>query len=269
MIAIALIACWLGWELYVVRTRATVRRELQTGSIVSFTTVEQAKQQLRVGFIPPRSTMRDPSWLRRAMGDEAIETIYVYKNLSSDYQALGRKAQWWFPDAEVTYVEQLMEPCHPGCFPWGTPVETPTGARPIETIEVGDEVTSVRRDGTTEALRVKSIFRTQNCLWAVETESDVLTTTETQPLRLADGTTKAPGELLPGDVIERFVDGRRASTIVRAVKKTSRVADVINLVLGDRQTFVADGFVVRSKPPHAETRGTVINGTQDDQCEGK
>src|SRR5262249_12622495 len=41
----------------------------------------------------------------------------------------------------VTHVIELMmmdnTPCHPGCFPAGTPVATPKGPRPVEAVRVG------------------------------------------------------------------------------------------------------------------------------------
>src|SRR5262249_15855225 len=97
--------------------------------------------------------------------------------------------------------------------------------------------------------KVQSIFITQNRLLKVQTDDGHLFTTETQPLCLADGTTRAAGELQAGDRVFRWQDGKRRMVKVRAVSPANRLEKVFNLVLGDSEMFIAGGFVVRSKPP--------------------
>src|SRR5207244_111911 len=99
------------------------------------------------------------------------------------------------------------EPCHPGCFPAGTLVHTPEGARAIENIRAGDKVTSVAADGSTSVIKVQSVFTTPNRLLNVQTDGGTLLTTPTQPLCLADGGFRAAGELKPGDRMVRWQDG--------------------------------------------------------------
>jgi hypothetical protein len=156
-------------------------------------------------------------------------------------------------DGHVEFVVPMHRfvpaPCHPGCFPAGTLVLTPKGPRAIDTIRAGDGVTVVRPDGTGVAGKVQSVFVTRNRLLKVETEAGDLLTTETQPLVLADGTIRAAGELQAGDRVFRWQDGKRQAVRVRAVHATDRVEQVFNLVLGDSEVFVADGFLARSKPP--------------------
>ncbi|MBI1902117.1 MAG: Hint domain-containing protein [Planctomycetia bacterium] len=105
--------------------------------------------------------------------------------------SLLRRLEKAFPEAE--FHEAYPEPCHPGCFPRGTLVDTPTGPRPIETIVPGDYITVVRPDGETAAARVQSVFVTVNTLWKVDTEDGALVTTQTQPLYLAAGETLQAG----------------------------------------------------------------------------
>lgn len=142
-----------------------------------------------------------------------------------------------------------ISPCHPGCFPAGTPVQTPTGTRPIESLRAGDVITVVRPDGASEPGKVHSVFITQNRLLKVETEDGHLFTTETQPLCLADGTPRGAGELKAGDQILRWQDGKRQVVKVRAVSPTDRLEKVFNLILGDMEIFIAGSFLARSKPP--------------------
>lgn len=246
MIVVATAACCLGYELNAVRQRKAALQELRKTFLADVVTSKEHEQRKMVG--PPAKLPR-PWLVRRLMGDEAIYQITFYSNMGNYQPADKARAKWMFPEAEIAEREQLFEPCHPGCFPKGTLVETPTGQRAIETIAVGDPVTSVRGDGSVESLKVQSIFKTENRLWIVETDAGSLTTTETQPLRMADSTTKGAGELVAGDIVLRFDGAQTYEATVEGVTKTKRVSQVINLVLGDRQAFVAGGFVVRSKPP--------------------
>jgi hypothetical protein len=140
-------------------------------------------------------------------------------------------------------------PCHPGCFPVGTWVQTPKGTIPIESISAGDVVTIVRPDGVSEPSKVRSVFITENRLLKVETAAGhVLFTTQTQPLCLIDGALKGAGELKAGDKIFRWQDGKRHIAQVVSVTITKRMEKVINLILGDSEVFIAGGFLARSKP---------------------
>jgi hypothetical protein len=158
-------------------------------------------------------------------------------------------------DGKVAYVIELhtveipTNPCHPGCFPRGTLVETPAGLRPIETIRAGEVVLGVRPDGTTAPVKVQSIFTTPNRLVKVRTDGGIVFTTETQPLCLTDGRFRAARELQKGDRIWRWQDGKRQVVTVLDVTQTEREEPVHNLVLGDSEVFIAGGFLARSKPP--------------------
>jgi hypothetical protein len=141
------------------------------------------------------------------------------------------------------------EPCHPGCFPAGTAVATPEGARPIESIKAGDVVTLIGPDGAPTGGPVGSTFQTCNRLVEVRTESGNLLTTETQPLCLAGGAFRRAGELAEGEQIWRWEGGERRAAKVLAVVPTGREVAVFNLVVGDSAVFVAGGFLARGKPP--------------------
>jgi hypothetical protein len=157
-------------------------------------------------------------------------------------------------DGKVQYLAHLHsppppEPCHPGCFPAGTPIRTPDGERPVESIKKGDAVTMVNDDGKMTSVKVASIFVTRNRLLKVETDAGNLVTTATQPLALADGGLRAAGEFKPGDRVWRFDGKERRAATVRSVTSTGREEPVYNLVLGNREVFIAGGFLARSKPP--------------------
>jgi len=145
-------------------------------------------------------------------------------------------------------------PCHPGCFPAGTPIHVPGGTRAIERLRAGDVVTTVGPDGTSGQAKVASMSVTRNRLIEVRTEEGgTLATTELQPLSLAGGGLRAAGELRAGDRINSW-DGRELRPVkVKSVAATGREAQVFNLVLGEPVLFVADGFLARSKPPAPAT----------------
>jgi hypothetical protein len=110
-------------------------------------------------------------------------------------------------------------------------------------------ITIVRSDGTSAVGKVQSVFVTENRLVKVETDTDVLLTTLTQPLCLANGQIRPTEELQPGEQIFRWQDGKRQAVSVRRITRTDREEKVFNLILGDSEIFIAEGFLVRSKPP--------------------
>jgi hypothetical protein len=142
-----------------------------------------------------------------------------------------------------------LEPCHPGCFPAGTLVATPDGLRPIESIQPGELVMLVDADGTATSGRVSARFQTCNQLVDVQTESGNLLTTATQPLCLSDGGFRAAGELVKGDLIWQWKEGKRCSARIMSAVRTEREAEVYNLVVGESAIFIAGEFLARGKPP--------------------
>jgi hypothetical protein len=157
-------------------------------------------------------------------------------------------------DGKVQYMVPMttpppLEPCHPGCFPAGTPIRTPDGSQRIERLREGDLVTTVGPDGAAAPGKVISVFCTRNRLVEVRTEAGKLATTETQRLALADRGLRAAGELKPGDRIFRWDGRERRAVMVRSVSYTGWEETVFNLIVGEPPLFVADGFLVRSKPP--------------------
>lgn len=246
-ILVTVLCVWLGWQLNLVRER---RNALNEPAIVAKfnTTTADAYAAMYAGT-PPDPVARI-SFVRRMLGDEAIQQIW--------YQGWGdvptaeelARMQSLFPEA--TMSEYLPEPCHPGCFPRGTLVETPEGRRRIEEIQPGDFVLSLQADGTSTAVAVKQVFVTDNHLWKVETELGELVTTETQPLCIQDGATCQVGKLAPGDTLLFHNDGAIEPVRVKSVVRTERTEPVFNLILGDSEIFVAGGYLARSKPPAAQ-----------------
>jgi hypothetical protein len=146
-------------------------------------------------------------------------------------------------------VRPQPPPCHPGCFPAGTPIQVAGGTKAIEDVRAGDVVTTIGADGKPGQGKVAAMFVTKNRLVEVNIDGKTLITTATQPLSLADGRLRAAGELKAGDRVHVWLKGERATVAVTAVEATDREALVYNLVVGDPVLFVANGFLARSKPP--------------------
>jgi hypothetical protein len=152
-------------------------------------------------------------------------------------------------DPNAKPQQGLPVPCHPGCFPAGTPVLAPGGSKRIEQVRVGDVVTTVSPDGRVGRGTVEKLYTTTNALVEVRTETGTAVTTDAQPFSLPDGQFRRAGDLKAGDRVWQWRDGRRAEAVVQAVAPTGRREAVFNLIVGNSATFVAGGFVVRGKPP--------------------
>ena len=164
------------------------------------------------------------------------------------------------PDGRPEYVVEmtlipppdpnaLNPPCHPGCFPAGTPVRTPTGTAKIETLQVGDAVTTIGADGKAATGKVTHLYSTTNKLVEVATDGGTALTTAEQPLALVAGGLRKAGDLKPGDRVWRWAEGGRKAATVAKVTATGRTATVYNLILTDSAVFVAGDFLARGKPP--------------------
>jgi hypothetical protein len=246
-IVLTALCCSLAWEASVVRQRQLTLKELRSNAAYQVVVASQGasgaarSNQADVATVPI---------MRRWLGDQAIQEIsyspYTQGFSKEDLPRLARV----FPEAQLRETEWLlMEPCHPGCFPRGTLVDTPDGARLIESIGPGDLITTVLPNGQLLVASVQSVFRTQNRLWKVTTDEGVLHTTQTQPLCLSMEATKPAGQLQCADVVLRSEKGDIREARVIKVSPTDRIETVFNLILGNSKVFIAGGFLARSKPP--------------------
>jgi hypothetical protein len=243
-IVITLLCVLLGWQGNHVRQRKAMLKEFTAKHFVEVTTA--SSYAARFQGAPPPERVATVFFLRNWLGDEAIQEIGYYPHIVG--AAKLAEMRGWFPEAK--FVESRpMEPCHPGCFPWGTLIETAQGQRPIEQIQVGDAIIAVDRDGEIQRIKVSSIFRTRNQLLELHTSAGILLTTRTQPLCVTSSKNIAAGELERGDRILIWKSGAAAPATVKQVVLSDRIEPVINLVLRDSEAFIANGFLARSKPP--------------------
>jgi hypothetical protein len=256
-VVMTLICCYLGWQSSIVRKRQALLREIK-GS-VAYQVIPALEYANRLPPGGPIARVATIPTLRSLLGDQAVQVIWIHP-YTQDYSKIQRdRLAKTFPEAELQEV--LPEPCHPGCFPRGTLVETPDGARAIETIQLRELLTTVDGNGNVAAVPVQSIFVTTNRLLKVETDAGTLYTTQTQPLCRTIERIVAAGDLLPGDTIlawgQGHAKGQTKSVKVIEVTRTSRDERVFNLVLGNSEIFIAGGYLARSKPP-AETNVSSI-----------
>jgi len=146
----------------------------------------------------------------------------------------------------MTRYEVPTIPCHPGCFPTGTRIETPDGPRAIETIRAGDLVLNIAPDGKVSPIKVASVFVGNSTLVEVETDRGTLVTTCKQPLCLTSGEQRCAGVLGNGAALRRWPSG---IATVKEVRDTGKPARIFNLVLETPGVFVANGYHVKSKSP--------------------
>lgn len=244
LIIVTVACCYFGYEVNVVRQRKAKLKEFQQQHYIEVTKAADYAARFAQGT-PPTKVAR--AWgLRGLLGDEAIQEIGYYPHIVDDAELATMRS--WFPEAKFVKTRP-MEPCHPGCFPWGTMIETALGRRVIEQVKVGDKVVAVLRNGEQKHVAVSSIFRTRNQLLEVHTSAGMLLTTRIQPLCVSSSRNVAAGELKAGDQILVWKGGELSPVSVRQVRLTDRVEPVINLVLKDSEAFVANGFLARSKPP--------------------
>jgi hypothetical protein len=190
--------------------------------------------------------------IRDKIMPELVRVADDSKNPESQREA-ARYLTKHYDDQDLRILSSVPEAarggCHPGCFPAGTPVQTPYGPRPIKLIGRGDLITLLAPDATATKGTVVSVFQTCNRLVELRTESGSLLTTETQPFCLRDGGFRRAGELTKGDLIWQWNGTERRSARVVAVAPTGQKTPVFNLVIGQSAVFVAGGFLVRGKPP--------------------
>jgi hypothetical protein len=236
-VLITLLCVWLGWQASIVQHRKRALAEYQAKGVFQFSETP----------LYPGAELPSLPLVRRWLGDKPIRRVQYVRHLPGFSEADLTRLQKVFPEAE--FAEPLMEPCHPGCFPAGTLVDTPRGALPIEGLQTGETVTVVDSHGNASTDTIRSVFTTTNRMWEVRTDQGTITTTETQPLCREAAEPERAGELRPGDVLLQFDGGLFRPAVVEDVTATEQTCRVFNLVLDDADVYVAGGFLARSKPP--------------------
>lgn len=207
---------------------------------------------LRLGADPREAVQIEENWTILEIKGPPIKSKLTMAVNQMNRWSAGRLLI--HEQGKVKYVIEMQlppqpPPCHPGCFPAGTLIAVPGGTRTIESLWIGDIISTLAADGFPQRTKITSVFVTTNRLFEVRTDVGTLLTTETQPLALDRGGIMPVGEMKAGDRIFIWKDGTRSATTVRDIQSTQRSERVFNLVLGEPVLFIANGFLARSKPP--------------------
>jgi hypothetical protein len=258
-LAMTVLALWLGWNLNAVHQRQTLLKKLVANRSIQVVSSDEYIARFPAG-IPPLP-VASVSIVRRWLGDRAIQQIwYTWYAPAAPSPEQHKRLSELFPEADIQEIP--AEPCHPGCFPRGTLVTTPSGQRAIELLRPGDCVITVARGGAIETAFVHSIFRTQNKLIKISTAAGELWTTETQPIYV-DAERRIPaGELKKGNLLVACHDGILEPVPIESIRPTGQRADVWNVVLAHQaKIYVANGLLVASKPPFDNPRPMATHDT--------
>jgi hypothetical protein len=237
------------------RERREVLKLIESHPAISILSADNYKGTHRT----PPADLAKVSLFRRLMGDFAVQQVWIERWRQDVPSELDQRIREAFPEAEI--LESLPEPCHPGCFPRGTLVETPLGPRSIELFQPNDLVFAIGRDNVFMVIPVQDVFVTTNRLWSIEVTDGILETTETQPLCLPAFQIRAAGKLQSGDSILRYESGSVRSVEVLSAEPNGKTETVFNLVLGNCECFVANGYLARSKPPAHAAASSAANLT--------
>ncbi len=136
-----------------------------------------------------------------------------------------------------------------GCFPKGTKIHTPFGAKDISTIQAGDLVYSKNRNS--EKLTAKPVLKVRTHqhkrIWELTLEGGTSIRTTSVHSFHVDGKWKKASQLIVGDQITYFDSyGTILINTIKASYETKEVEDVFNLVIKDNYNFIADGGFVHS-----------------------
>jgi hypothetical protein len=130
------------------------------------------------------------------------------------------------------------------CFLAGTMIETPTGRKPIEKINIGDIVISF--DGESLARSqdpvIDTIKRVARGYFIIKIGNQYMNVTAEHPIRTINGWTKA-GELTVGDVVHCF----ESTASVSSIEYVETLVVVYNLTVDGNHTYYANGIAVHNK----------------------
>ena len=160
------------------------------------------------------------------------------------------------PHVGGVYVDLSEEGKH--CFVAGTPVDTPSGQRPIETLAAGDEVLLKQDNGAVVVARVaKPVTGKRSDLVAVTTDAGEFVCSPNHLWKTAGGFVMAQ-DLRHCDVIV----GRDKNHEVRNVEPVEGEHAVYNIEVDHPEhTYMVGGHVVHNAKPYA-TGGPVYAGRE-------
>lgn len=130
------------------------------------------------------------------------------------------------------------------CIVAGTPIDTPSGSRAIELLDVGDAVLSRTPNGKFQIARVtaKSVHSVHRYLRFVFNDKGELGATDEHPIATPMGWTKA-GDLRVND----RVLGKSGERSITSIEPVSKHINVYDLTVEPNENFFAAGVLVHNK----------------------
>ena len=126
-----------------------------------------------------------------------------------------------------------------GCLAEGTPVLTPQGPTPIETLQVGDTVVSFAA-GKADVGRVLARTEVQpEEILEIAIAGAILRITPEHPVMVGPGAFLLAKLLKPGDEIYSLTDGRLAATPIQTIRPFLERKSAYNLLVSPGGTFAA------------------------------
>jgi hypothetical protein len=98
LLAVAVFCVWLAWERSVVANRSKIKRALSTGESLVFLEASNTTSWVNGKQVPVATV----SWLRRQLGDEAVQEILVLPGVVEGNVAMAKR---WFPEAAITPLD--------------------------------------------------------------------------------------------------------------------------------------------------------------------
>lgn len=131
-----------------------------------------------------------------------------------------------------------------GGLPAGTFIDTPSGAKPIESISAGETVFACA-DGKRFATRVRRVFSGSAPLTRINAGGKVLSAAAGHPL-LARGGFVLAHTLKAGDEVAVLSEAGIRWAVITAAGAPEGLRPVYNLEVGPPHTFIANGFAVHN-----------------------
>jgi hypothetical protein len=142
--------------------------------------------------------------------------------------------------------------CHhtgPGCFPPGTIVKTLSGGTPIQSIRIGNTVTSFNdQTNKIENSSVSNIYKVHRTFYfSITVAGYHVDVTAEHPFYIGSGKYKEAQNLKTGDVLYVDQNNNLIPTVVAQNVRINEPTDAYNMTVDNTHTFFANNFAVHNK----------------------
>ncbi|HMF39050.1 MAG TPA: Hint domain-containing protein [Polyangia bacterium] len=178
---------------------------------------------------------------------DRVTAVYGPFSRKRAWDAMDDENQYIFLDDKGTWVDEEGREI---CFPAGTPIATPDGDRPIETVAAGSRVLSWSIDrGAPVAARVLDVKRRRahELLELTLADGRTLKVSANHPLFVPARASFVPaGELRAGDQLGVLTDGGLAPVAVKTIATRVADTDVFDLTIESTHAYFAGGVLAHN-----------------------